>query len=399
MKVLYITPYPPTRSGIADYAFIFKKSLIENTNTEIDTLPLRDKGHIYCDKFEYLMSIQRDVKKWRKYRTFDYGLVHVELGYHNNREFYYAWFIQQYLSELPIILTLHDPPLTVNNPMRFIGVEDKARPVRTFRRALNLTLGNLMEKRILQGARKVLIFTQKGKEAFKEKFKSYPEDQIFIIPQIAYNPSPLITGYKHNYYQNSAVILYLGLLGSSKGIDTLLKAYSLLLQRRGEFREKSELWIAGGDINKVQNNIGYELELAKLSSEFGISKKVRILGYIPDNQLDLTLKKATILILPHNPHKARSISGVLIRGMGLGLPIIASNVRAFPDEIKDGETGLLFEAGNPYNLLLKMEALLDSTELRMQLGTSAKKHILGEHAQEKIAKQMYVIYEKVIGGI
>jgi glycosyltransferase involved in cell wall biosynthesis len=52
-----------------------------------------------------------------------------------------------------------------------------------------------------------------------------------------------------------------------------------------------------------------------------------------------------------------------------GIPIIASNIGGFPDFVKHNENGRLFEPGNPDDLAVQINSVLENRELIMKYRT------------------------------
>jgi len=97
------------------------------------------------------------------------------------------------------------------------------------------------------------------------------------------------------------------------------------------------------------------------------------------------LKDADIMVLPYRKQNNFSLSGPLIQGMSYGLPIIASDVKNFSNDIEDGRTGILFEDGNVKMLAEKIKLLIDDRSLRKKLGENAQNHIFKEHNPQYIS--------------
>jgi len=69
--------------------------------------------------------------------------------------------------------------------------------------------------------------------------------------------------------------------------------------------------------------------------------------YIPNEEIPELLERADVLALPY---RDATQSGVLRTALSSGLPVIASAVGAFADEVVDGVNGLLVKPGDPGSL-------------------------------------------------
>jgi glycosyltransferase involved in cell wall biosynthesis len=59
---------------------------------------------------------------------------------------------------------------------------------------------------------------------------------------------------------------------------------------------------------------------------------------------------------------------VVKEAMASGLPVIASRVGGIPQLVTDGETGLLFDAGNVDQIRTCLKTLTNDVELRQRMG-------------------------------
>jgi len=71
----------------------------------------------------------------------------------------------------------------------------------------------------------------------------------------------------------------------------------------------------------------------------------------------LYLKGADVLVLPY---KEIFQSGVLFLAYTFGLPVVATDVGSFREDIVDGSTGFLCEPGNPAELAKAVETYFRS---------------------------------------
>lgn len=73
-------------------------------------------------------------------------------------------------------------------------------------------------------------------------------------------------------------------------------------------------------------------------SKFGLSEKVRHLGYVEQDDLQSIYKLATALVMPS---LFESISIPIYEAFQVGTPVVASNILAIPEQV--GDAGLLFD--------------------------------------------------------
>jgi len=379
MKILYVAPYPPLKSGIADYAYHFKKAMEQNLDIQMDLLDICQNENICSPK--KLLALGKQIKSFRDITKYD--LVHFEIGIGQNREFYILHFIKKYYPKVKVVVTLHDPPRVLSAPMKFIGLESMPRAVRGIRKSLDLTFGRYWENKMFRNADRIMVLTEEGKRQMQTRLKR----DIDYIALLSYKSCNEI----RRYGDRVEKILFFGYLGSKKGVDILIKAFAQLLHSDPEYKD-IKLYICGG-LPEGGRQTKFHGYLRKLPIDLGISKNIVFTGRVPESEKDFHLKSSDILVLPYRKHNTFGGSAALIEGMSHGLPIIVSDVKSFSTEIEDGKTGLLFEDGNVEMLAEKIKLLVDDKQFREQLGNNAKNHVLREHSWEYVANKMGQIYK------
>jgi len=135
-------------------------------------------------------------------------------------------------------------------------------------------------------------------------------------------------------------MLFFGHIAPYKGLEYLVAAFTQLAKDDETYR----LIIAG----EIKRRRDYWNEIQKTIAESEIGHRITSrIEYIPDEEAELYLKAADVLILPY----ARVFqSGVLFLGYSFGLPAIAADVGCMREEIVEGETGLVFRPQDPADL-------------------------------------------------
>ena len=68
-----------------------------------------------------------------------------------------------------------------------------------------------------------------------------------------------------------------------------------------------------------------------------------------------------------------------------GLPTVAARSGAFPEVVRDGETGLLVEPDDPKALAKVLQHLITHPDLRLRLGAAARAHVAANFTVERMA--------------
>lgn len=87
----------------------------------------------------------------------------------------------------------------------------------------------------------------------------------------------------------------------------------------------------------------------------------------------------------------------IIEAAACGVPAVASHIYGITDAVEDGETGLLFPAGEVAALTHALLKLMTENELRQQMGNAARVRALGLFPSEKITRELMALYDRLSG--
>jgi len=136
------------------------------------------------------------------------------------------------------------------------------------------------------------------------------------------------------------VLLFFGHIAPYKGLEYLIEAFRLVMDREKSYR----LIIAGNPKNCDEYWRGICASLDQHPYRDHILQKVE---YIHDAETEVYFKSADVVVLPYR-HIFQS--GVLLLGYSFGLPVIASDVGALREDIIEGKTGFVCKPENAGNL-------------------------------------------------
>lgn len=166
--------------------------------------------------------------------------------------------------------------------------------------------------------------------------------------------------------------LFVGRLSAEKGVATLAEAWSQLSARM-------PLRVAGsGDLASL------------LQGQAGVDG----LGQQKPEQIAQLMQQAAFLVMPSQWYEGFPM--VLLEALAHGLPILASRLGGMAEIVRDGETGLLFEAGNPQDLADKAAWLIDHPEQRLRMGENARADYLAHYTSEQNYQQLLAIYRSLL---
>jgi glycosyltransferase involved in cell wall biosynthesis len=105
------------------------------------------------------------------------------------------------------------------------------------------------------------------------------------------------------------------------------------------------------------------------------------------------LRAMDIFVLPS---LSEALSNSLMEAMGCGCCPVASLAGGNPELVTDGETGLLFPAGDAEALAGRLAMLLDRPEYRRRLAARAERRMREHFTREQAAQAMGAIYEEFL---
>lgn len=155
--------------------------------------------------------------------------------------------------------------------------------------------------------------------------------------------------------------VFFGRIGQRKGAFDLVRAFALLAPAQ---RQQAQLILAGdGEVEQLRQQVA-ELDLAD---------QISVLGWVSAEQRDQLLQGADAFVLP-SYNEALPMS--LLEAMGWGLPVITTPVGGIPELIQSKQNGLLITPGEIQQLADAMALLINSRDLRIDLGNAARATVL-----------------------
>lgn len=163
---------------------------------------------------------------------------------------------------------------------------------------------------------------------------------------------------RHRLGADERVILFVGHLIRSKGLDVLLRAFRHVQQ---PFPTARLLLVGRGD---------EEGTLRSLSRRLGVSSRVTWAGAVPHEELPAYFALAETFVLPS---WSEGFSHVLMEAAACGVPAVASDIPGNRDLVVDGKTGFLFPPGHASALADRVTRLLRDATLRDSMSTAARR--------------------------
>jgi glycosyltransferase involved in cell wall biosynthesis len=190
---------------------------------------------------------------------------------------------------------------------------------------------------------------------------------------------------------NEKAILFFGRIRPYKGVEYLLDAFRLLAANK----QANYRLVIAGEPKKGSEDYLNEIR-QRVEREFAPGEVMLRIQFIPDEEMELYLKGGDTLVLPY---KEIFQSGVLFLAYSFGLPVVATDVGSFREEIVEGTTGFLCNPGDPSELAGAIETYFASDLYRnlkvrrQELKDYANTH----HSWKAVAELTQNAYAKILG--
>lgn len=183
----------------------------------------------------------------------------------------------------------------------------------------------------------IFVHTDKMKDELLTGF-GVSEETVSVIPFGINNSvpdtelTPTEAKRKVGVSSSERTVLFFGRIRPYKGLDYLVGAFQQIA-----LRDKSYRLIIAGEPNKLSVQYWQEIQQTIKREKSG-DRVVQEIRFIPDEETEIYFKAADVLVLPYT-HVFQS--GVLFLAYRFGLPVIATDVGSFGDDIVEGETGYI----------------------------------------------------------
>jgi len=186
---------------------------------------------------------------------------------------------------------------------------------------------------------------------------------------------------------NRTVLGFLGSFYSYEGLSLLLDAMPAVLERRPGVR----LLLVGG---------GSEEEaLRSRVGELGIANRVIFTGRVPHDEVHRYYSLVDICVYPRLPIRLTDLVTPLkpLEAMAQGRLVVASDVGGHRELLRDGETGLLFRAGDRAALKSTILDMLSDPARACRMRAAARRFVETERSWEASVARYEPVYNSLAG--
>lgn len=226
-------------------------------------------------------------------------------------------------------------------------------------------------------------------EAEQYKAMGVPEEKIAIIPngidlsEYANLPPKGSFKSKHNIPEDKKIILYLGRIHRTKGIELLIKAYAYLVEKMN--CKDVVLVIAGPDD-------GYLNEAKVLASSLNVLNSTLFTGFISKEDKLKALVDSEVFVTP-------SFYGfpiTFLEACATGTPIVTTNLGDTLEWI-DGKAGYVTRP-TPYYMAEAIYDIISNETLRRRFSENCINIVKTSFSIESVVSKLEKIYKEVVNS-
>ncbi|MDP2784979.1 MAG: glycosyltransferase, exosortase A system-associated [Sulfurimicrobium sp.] len=221
--------------------------------------------------------------------------------------------------------------------------------------------------------------------------RGIPSDKVTVIPNAVDIEKFSVGGAPDEALKaqlglaGARVLGFIGSFYAYEGLDLLLTALPRILDQAPDVRV---LLVGGGPQDEA---------LKQQARQLGIADKVVFTGRVPHSEVNRYYDLVDVLVYPRHSMRLTELVTPLkpLEAMAQGRLFVASDVGGHKELIRDGETGVLFKAGDPQSLADKVLGLLQSTGQWPALKQAGRRFV----ETERNWKASVARYQAVYGGL
>jgi glycosyltransferase involved in cell wall biosynthesis len=179
-----------------------------------------------------------------------------------------------------------------------------------------------------------------------------------------------------------------GRLAPSKGFEFFLEA----AQRIAILRRDVRFRLIGDII--AEEDAPYRDRIRAQARRLDLGERLVLEGFRDDYRTVIGASDVFVL-----PSVYDTLPSIVIEAMGMGVPVVATNVGGVPEQVEDGVTGVLVPPNDPTALADAVLALLDDPDRRQRMGKAARTRALEVFGLESYVARTRALYEELLGSL
>ncbi|MFA5364104.1 MAG: glycosyltransferase family 4 protein [Candidatus Bathyarchaeia archaeon] len=250
-------------------------------------------------------------------------------------------------------------------------------------RLANLFMGYLgrLEKEAAQQASLVVTVSRYSAKRITELY-DVNQTKIRVVPNGVdierFKPTQQKSNVKELIGESEHMVLFVGNLIPRKGLHFLIEASKQVTK---ESKGIKFVVVGGGPLKN---------RLVEYTKKLNVAESFVFLEKVDDKTLPMLYNSADMLVMP-SIQEGQGIS--LLEAQAAGKPVVAFNVTAVPEAVKNNETGLLVNPDST-ELADAVLRLLSDERLREKMGQAGRRFVTENFSWDICAKKMFQVYSE-----
>jgi glycosyltransferase involved in cell wall biosynthesis len=224
-----------------------------------------------------------------------------------------------------------------------------------------------------------LVRREHGEGVAVERIGYGPESAFDPLPDLRPGASPVPAPVAGLGPVDAPLVVSVARHHSRKGVDVLIAALDLLRRR-------------GVDARAALVGFGPLLDAhRRLVADLGLADRVAVPGGV--DEVEPYLLAADVVVLASREEQSGALA--VLEAMRLGRAVVASGVDGIPEDVTDGETGLLVPPGDPEALADALAALVADPERRARLASAGRRRFEERFGAEPFVAALAAAYAEV----
>lgn len=180
-------------------------------------------------------------------------------------------------------------------------------------------------------------------------------------------------------FNDSVVLLYVGRVVKGKGIEDLLEAVDrirrddlcILIAGEGPDRDRLESIVQDRELSDFAEFLGYRDDVPEL------------------------MTTADVLVLPSY---REGTPRVITEALAAGTPVLSTRIAGIPDQVRDGETGVLINPGSVSEIERNIKHICENIDRWQEMGEVAEQDI-SRYQINKVQKSWTKLYDSIVNSL
>lgn len=238
----------------------------------------------------------------------------------------------------------------------------------------------MLERAVANGSEHVFTLTEPMREALVAQ--GADADKVTLLPNSC-DPDRFLPAVRDDALASRLgipdgvpVIGYVGTFVDYEGLEDLAEACGLLARRGQQFR----LLMVGNENTSGTDRGPITSQIIEVAEREGFSDWLIMPGRVPHDEVENYYSLIDIAPFPRKPWPVCEMVSPMkpLEALAMEKAVVASDVRALAEMIRDGQTGMLFRKGDVASLADVLGQLMADRDLRDRLGRAGREWVKSE---------------------